>query len=603
MQNQQQIETNTSKTIGLKPVETISIKKIWHRDAFRIGIFFEKNYKIISKLKIINAKYSKTYNCFYLEYNAENWKIIQDNFSNITIINPKELTTENIENTNPTNRTSATHELPDINRQQAIENLPLPINEAAHKAEILPEKNYKYIGEVGKYFAFQMRYNQVLVEALKKVKGVFWQKAYKSFFVLRKASVVSQVELILGEIDFFSKDKFLENEPQKAIEILPYEANLKWMRVVLPENYALESQVKGLAYSKFSNRLNCYLMPSNTETFDALKAILVSFRLNYKSLLPKDYIKKWKIPNRKSIALNHTQASIKSVCPPIIKQQIDDYVTHLMAKNYSTHTIQNYSHALIQYVIQTNKTDLETITEREMIDYVSFLNKRGLSGTTVNTFVNAMNYYIFHVGKLPPIRIVIPRPKKENKLPCVLTIDECLKIFSVVTNVKHKLMLLMAYGMGLRVSEVAEIKWHDILWSESKIHLKQAKGKKDRYVMLPKSLYSHLQQFYALSSTKTYVFEGQISHTPISSRTVQKVMQNAVNQAGLTKKATVHSLRHSFATHLLESGTDIRYIQKLLGHSNIKTTMGYTHLMTPAEVKIESPLDMIKKKFNSKNLE
>ena len=273
-----------------------------------------------------------------------------------------------------------------------------------------------------------------------------------------------------------------------------------------------------------------------------------------------------------------------------------------MAKNYSTHTIQNYSQALIQYVIQTNKANLETITEREMIDYVSFLNRRGLSGTTVNTFVNAMNYYIFHVGKLPPIRIVIPRPKKENKLACVLTIDECLKIFSVVTNVKHKLMLLMAFGMGLRVCEVAEIKWQDILWSESKIHLKQAKGKKDRYVMLPKSLYGHLQQFYSLSSNKAYVFEGQISHTPISSRTVQAVMQKAVKEAGLTKKATVHSLRHSFATHLLESGTDIRYIQKLLGHSSIKTTMGYTHLMTPAEVKIESPLDLIKKKFNSKNL-
>lgn len=425
----------------------------------------------------------------------------------------------------------------------------------------------------------------------------FGKRLTKVFFVLRKTQVVFQVEQLLGGIDFFPKDKFLFDDAKQVVEILPYEANLKWMRVILPQHYALETQVRALSYCKYSKRLSCYLLPSNTATFDALLSILVSLSMNYKSSLPKDYVKKWQIPNRKAIALGKTHQAIQSVCPPIIEEQIDLYMAHLTAKNYSTHTIQNYSQALIQYVVQTGKTDLETITEREMIDYVSFLNKRGLSGTSINTFVNAMNYYIFHVGKLPPIRIVIPRPKKEKKLPNVLTIDECLKIFSVVKNVKHKLMLLMGYGMGLRVSEVSEMKWADILWAENKIHLKQAKGKKDRYVMLPKSLYGHLQQFYELSASKLYVFEGQISGTPISSRTVQMVMQNAVKQAGLSKKATVHTLRHSFATHLLESGTDIRYIQKLLGHSSIKTTLGYTHLITPAEVKVESPLDMIKKKY------
>jgi len=574
----------------------VAVRKIFHREAFRIGVFAPYSSLFSQQMKSLNAKWSATYKCYYLDYNTEQWHKLKATIKEIRI----DIASKPTADVPP--RDSATQQLPDINRQQvAVAPLPIPYLETEHKSVQKTDCHFLLLGTFGKYFGLKIKYNNDFAVKCKSIKGVYWHKTYNCYMILRKKEIIDQVEHLLENDAIFPKNQLLEDNLLNHVEILPFE-NIKWMRVKLPNDISLENQVKSLAYSRYSNMHQCYLIPSNAETFESLKAIFKLLKINYKSSLPKNYVKKWQIPNRKAVLLTKTNEAIMTVCPPFITNQIDDYVKHLTAKNYSSNTIRNYSQALIQYAVQTGKSDFETITEREMIDYLSALSQRGLSATTLNTFVNAMNYYIFHVGKLPSIRITIPRAKKEKKLPAVLTIEECLLLFTKVENYKHKLMLLMSYGMGLRLSEVATIQWKDILWQESKIHIKNAKGKKDRFVMLPKSLVNHLQNFHSQSQFRNYVFEGQISGTPISPRTIQQVMAMAVKRAGLLKKATIHTLRHSFATHLLESGTDIRYIQKLLGHSNIKTTLGYTHLITPAEIKIESPLDMIKKKNAEKNL-
>jgi site-specific recombinase XerD len=180
--------------------------------------------------------------------------------------------------------------------------------------------------------------------------------------------------------------------------------------------------------------------------------------------------------------------------------------------------------------------------------------------------------------------------------------DECLQIFRVVDNPKHKLLLLIGYGAGLRVSEIVTLQWNDILFSEHKIHIKNAKGKKDRMVMLPYSIVSSLDYYRKLYQPNKYVFEGQYAGEPYSAGSAQAVMRAALKKSGLSKNATVHTLRHSFATHLLESGTDIRYIQKFLGHASIKTTTIYTHVSKMATDKISSPLDRLVDENNKKKL-
>ena len=174
-------------------------------------------------------------------------------------------------------------------------------------------------------------------------------------------------------------------------------------------------------------------------------------------------------------------------------------------------------------------------------------------------------------------------------------------IFENVTNPKHKLLLLLGYRAGLRRSEIVNLKWEDILFEDHKIHVKQAKGCKYRMVMLPYSIIAYMEEYRSLFPNNEWVFPGQYKGEALSASTVQAVMKNAVQKVGLENRATVHTLRHSFATHLLENGTDIRYIQELLGHKSIKTTMIYTHINPKATKKIVSPLDRMNIYKEAKN--
>jgi site-specific recombinase XerD len=221
------------------------------------------------------------------------------------------------------------------------------------------------------------------------------------------------------------------------------------------------------------------------------------------------------------------------------------------------------------------------------------MTEKGLSPSSLNMQVNALKYYFRTVLKRDGFEIRVPRPRKEHHLPSVLTMEECIRIFSFVDNPKHKLLLLLGYGAGLRRSEIVSLKWSDILFEEHKIHIKQSKGNKDRIVMLPYSIVAFLKNYRGIYPSDDWVFTGQYRGEALSAGTVQVVMRQAVANAGLEKKATVHTLRHSFATHLLESGTDIRYIQALLGHSSVNTTMIYTHISPKAAKNIVSPLDQL----------
>jgi site-specific recombinase XerD len=263
----------------------------------------------------------------------------------------------------------------------------------------------------------------------------------------------------------------------------------------------------------------------------------------------------------------------------------------MMAMNYSSHSIRSYINAFNLFQRFNQYRSPDELTEREIVRYLSDMTERGLSPSTSNMLINALQFYYRTVLKKEQFEIKIPRPRKEHRLPAVLTMEECARIFEKIENPKHRLMLLIGYGAGLRRSEIVSLQWGDILLEEHKIHVKQGKGNKDRVVMLPYSVVGMLEHYRHLYPSDRWVFPGQNKGEPISANTVRVVMRNAVEKAGLGKKATVHTLRHSFATHLLEGGTDIRYIQQLLGHSSIKTTMVYTHINPKATKEISSPLD------------
>jgi site-specific recombinase XerD len=194
----------------------------------------------------------------------------------------------------------------------------------------------------------------------------------------------------------------------------------------------------------------------------------------------------------------------------------------------------------------------------------------------------------------------IPRPKKPQQLPKLLNEIEIKRLFNALNNKKHKAMLFTTYSAGLRVSEVVDLKLEHIDSQRMQIFVESGKGKKDRYVNLSPVLLDILRQYVKMydPAPRVYLFESEQTGKPYPIRTVQQIFYNAKKLAGIKKDVGVHSLRHSFATHLLDKGTDIRYIKDLLGHFNIRTTERYLHVSKQQLVNIVSPFDDLWKNEN-----
>jgi site-specific recombinase XerD len=208
----------------------------------------------------------------------------------------------------------------------------------------------------------------------------------------------------------------------------------------------------------------------------------------------------------------------------------------------------------------------------------------------VHTAINAIKFYFEKVILRPRIVVDLPRPKKPLLLPKVMGKKSIGRIIRETENIKHRCMLMLAYAAGLRVSEIVALRMRDIDSDRMTILVSRAKGKKDRLVGLSDMLLKELRQYYQMYKPREYLFEGEPG-IHYSTRSVQKVFQSAKARAGIKIPGGIHTLRHSYATHLLESGTDIRFIQELLGHNSILTTRRYTHVSTQFTSKIRSPLD------------
>jgi integrase/recombinase XerD len=266
----------------------------------------------------------------------------------------------------------------------------------------------------------------------------------------------------------------------------------------------------------------------------------------------------------------------------------------LLLKGYSANTIRNYCNEFHQLLRLLGTRDVNELSKEQVMSYLLWLlEKKGCSETKVHTTVNAIKFYFEQVMNRQKEFYDLPRSKKPFKLPAVLAAEEVMDLMLRVKNLKHRAILMAGYAGGLRVSEIVNLKIKDIDSKRMMIHIHGAKGKKDRMVPLSRKLLETLREYYLQYKPTEYIFEGQFGNH-YSARSAQQIMQEAKQAAGITKKGSVHILRHSYATHLMEGGTDIRIIQELLGHNSIKTTMLYTHVSKKDIEKIESPLDKLK---------
>jgi site-specific recombinase XerD len=353
----------------------------------------------------------------------------------------------------------------------------------------------------------------------------------------------SRLKLIFG----FNKDL------TKAIKQMPYvswDAKNKWWTI--PYTELLLNQIKDIGSS-------------------LQMIVTVKVEEQDKSKTPR--ITAFDIPNFRS-------------CP-------EEMSLKLVELRYSEHTQRTYLAAFEEFINYYHQYDISKIDDMKVVAFIRYLvTERKVSTAYQNQSINAIKFYYEKVLYSPRKVYYIDRPKVEKTLPTVLSTSEVASLMKQVVNIKHKTILMLTYSSGLRISELLNLKLTDIDSQRKQIKIEQGKGKKDRFTILSEKVLPLLRDYYTQYKPAYYLFESP-DGKQYSTTSIHIILSDAVKKAGIKKRVTMHTLRHSFATHLLEQGTDLRYIQSLLGHESTKTTQIYTHITTKGFDQIKSPLDSL----------
>lgn len=270
----------------------------------------------------------------------------------------------------------------------------------------------------------------------------------------------------------------------------------------------------------------------------------------------------------------------------------EEYFQKLEIKKYALNTARTYITLFEQFINYYKDLEIDKINDQDIRSYLSELVKTERSTSYINQSINAIKFYYEVVLEMPNRFYEIERPRKQEKLPTVLSKEEVFEMLNKTTNIKHRSIIGLLYSAGLRISELRNLKIEDIDSSRMLIHVKGSKGNKDRYTLLGNQFLTDLRSYYKVYKPNVYLFESP-SGEKYSSTSIQKIVKRSAGWARIRKKVTPHTLRHSFATHLLENGTDLRYIQNLLGHGSSKTTEIYTHVAVNNIRAIKSPIDFL----------
>lgn len=273
---------------------------------------------------------------------------------------------------------------------------------------------------------------------------------------------------------------------------------------------------------------------------------------------------------------------------------LEEFEQYMQVRRYSGNTIQSYVDGLKQFFKFCNHTPLKDIDSRDLQRFNSeHIIEQKRSASYQNQVINAVKLFFTTQQQKSLNPELVKRPRRSKTLPNVLSKEETKQLLSSLSNVKHKTMLSLIYACGLRCGELLALRERDFNFERKLLQIRQAKGKKDRVVPINDKLIAMIKTYKEVFKTEQYLFEGQHKGEAYDARSLQQVLKLAVEKAGIKKPVTLHWLRHSYATHLLESGTDLRYIQTLLGHSSSRTTEIYTHVSNYSLQRIVSPFESL----------
>ena len=366
----------------------------------------------------------------------------------------------------------------------------------------------------------------------------------------------------------------------RSNQVLVVKTSAGRMKVIFSYNHDLTAVIKRMPFHAWDTRNGWWTVPFSERFLGMIRS--VAEELNMEVLFTEESqrdedrvrrITRGDLPGYRS-------------CPP-------EYVAKLKELRYSPRTIRTYPSLFEEFINHFPGHEIHDISESQIIEFLQFLViRRKVSTSYQNQSINAIKFYYERLLGGDRKIYLVERPRRERTLPVVLNMMEVEMLISKVENLKHKALIMTIYSGGLRLSEAINLQLKDIDSQRMQILLSQAKGRKDRYTLLSKKLLPVLRDYVAKYKPRKWLFEG-IRGTKYTESSIQAIVKHAARSAGLTKRVTPHTLRHSFATHLLENGTDLRYIQALLGHESTKTTEIYTHVTTKGFDQIKNPLDIL----------
>lgn len=366
------------------------------------------------------------------------------------------------------------------------------------------------------------------------------------------------------------------------------------VKIIFERDDKLNQLIKALPNVRWSKTHTCwYILHSENVIGNLFKQLKGHAYLNYRDLTEQPLVNDIlhiQNPPEKKVYKKTVSKEISSEASVKIKL----FQQWMHSRRYSENTIGTYSEALTVFLRYFSDKSIYDISNQDIIEFNNdYILQNKLSASFQNQVINAIKLFFRTIENKQINPELIHRPKRAKVLPNVLSKEEVKAIINAHNNLKHKMMLSLIYSCGLRCGELLALKPEHIDSKRNLLVIKQGKGRKDRIAPLSTKIIEMLREYYTVCKPKLYLFEGQKSGEPYDARSLQNVLKHSLEKVGITKPVTLHWLRHSYATHLLEAGTDLRYIQEILGHSRSTTTEIYTHVSTKSIQKVVSPFDSL----------
>lgn len=565
----------------------INVFKLFHKNENWIGLRFSKNEVLLSKLQHLSGfQYSKTNKCYYIPYSTESYTAFRSlNLSfKIDQIGTAETKISKSDKSNIEGDAS---------------NVVIPKNQVTDKdaAEKISMKEGPNIHWSGKFFIVKIEFKSEDVKFLKTLKGCYWNDKYKNWIV---KSDVENLKMLQGKFTVWSEREYLKLYELISLQISPQLVELylspekvKFVFVKLMGFGIDIAFIKTLAHREYDKEYKRWIIPLTKGVVEKIIGHYKNLGVTIVNRIPNVDTKEY-YTHQKTV--KERLKYLLSKFPSSFPQVLSDYADVMLVQNYGWRSIQAYTGKMAKFISYHQSVHINKLTAADVNAYLTYLTKQDVSESLVNMTLSAIKFYYNKVAYRDDFEIErLKRPKKGKYLPTILSEKEVDSLFRSIENLKHLCIAYTLYNGGIRLSELLKIRMQDIYWDRNQIILKGAKGNKDRMTPLSETLKAVLIRYVDEYKPEYWLYEGADKKRPYSRSSVGKVIKKAAEQGGVKREVTPHTLRHCFATHLLDHGTDIRYIQELLGHKDIKTTLIYTHVSNRDLGKIISPLDRLNK--------